>query len=474
MPGEDPPLLDAVGDRRDDRVGVLRGRTDRHAATAEVGALQPVAHGEHVVGELRGGAAEEVHGDDELEVREGLAQPLLAGHRHDRVAADHDERAQRVVLGVHVLGHQVGGDVAPRVAHRPDGRVEEPIRELVEPLGRRSRPQEPAARAREVAGDQVDHLQQPVDERALATHVPAGAHVRDRGGRGGEVAAVRRMSSADSPVTEATESASNGAMNSRRPSTLRACRAQHVVVPTAEPVDLGEQRGEQIGVGVGLDLQVVAEPHLDRADAARVHEGDVAAALADAADGFDRVGHRDRGEVAPARVAAEAQEVVGVVQVGRGEHRLDAEDRVHRRELVRQILRQPAEQAGRLHLPPERVDGRDARRRVRERVAPVAADRFGAVLATDLAQPLADVGERLVPRDLLELAPTGSDFGLTRRKRVVEPVGIVVHRAERRALVTREAARDRMVAVGMDGDDRAVARRSRPPTGRAVRRSGNG
>ena len=35
--------------------------------------------------------------------------------------------------------------------------------------------------------------------------------------------AVRRMSSASSPVTPATRAASNGATNSRRPSTLRAC-----------------------------------------------------------------------------------------------------------------------------------------------------------------------------------------------------------------------------------------------------------
>ena len=81
--------------------------------------------------------------------------------------------------------------------------------------------------------------------------------------------AVRRMSSGDKPVTEATESASNGAMNSRRPSTLRRVPAQQIVVPTVEPADLREQRGEQIGVGVGPDLQVIAESHLDRADTAR-------------------------------------------------------------------------------------------------------------------------------------------------------------------------------------------------------------
>ena len=91
-------------------------------------------------------------------------------------------------------------------------------------------------------------------------------------------AAVRRMSSGDKPVTEATASASNGAMNSRRSSTLTRAPAQQIVVPTVEPVDLREQRGEQIRVGVGLDLQVVAESHLDGADAARVHEGHVAAA----------------------------------------------------------------------------------------------------------------------------------------------------------------------------------------------------
>ena len=293
--------------------------------------------------------------------------------------------------------------------------------------------------------------------------------------------AVRRMSSGDKPVTAATESASNGAMNSRRPSTLRACAREQGVVPSAEPVDLGEQRREQVGVGVGLDLQVVAESHLDGADAPRVHEGDVAATRADAADRFDRVGHRHRGEVAPARVAAEAEEVVGVVQVGRREHRLDAEDRVHRRELVRQVLREPAEQAGRLHLPPERVDGRDARRRVRERVAPVAADRFGPVLAADLAQPLADVGERVVPGRPPRTRPAGSDFGLTRRSGWSRRLGSWCTAPNDVPLWQAKPPETGMVAVGMDGDDGAVAvglgdqraeRFTDPAVGRCERRAG--
>ena len=50
-----------------------------------------------------------------------------------------------------VVGEQVAGHVAPQVAHRPDGRVEEPLGELVEVLGGRLALEQAAARAPEVA-----------------------------------------------------------------------------------------------------------------------------------------------------------------------------------------------------------------------------------------------------------------------------------------------------------------------------------
>ena len=44
--------------------------------------------------------------------------------------------AQRVGRRVDVVGQEVRRDVAPHVAHRADGRVEEPLGQLVEALGR--------------------------------------------------------------------------------------------------------------------------------------------------------------------------------------------------------------------------------------------------------------------------------------------------------------------------------------------------
>ena len=48
------------------------------------------------------------------------------------------------------------------------------------------------------------------------------------------------------------------------------------------------------------------------------------------------------------------------------------------------------------------VDGRDAGRRVGQRVPPVGADRLGAVLLADGAEPLADLPDGVVPRHPLE------------------------------------------------------------------------
>ena len=288
--------------------------------------------------------------------------------------------------------------MSPHVAHRADRGVEERIGQLGRASAHRRRTEEPAARATQVARHQVEHLQQPVHRRALAAHVPAGPHVRDRGGRLGErpgrtpdVVGVEPGHAGHARRVERCDELAQ---------TLDVARvlAEDILVPSADAVDLVEHRGEEVEIGVGADLEEVAEPELHRPDAPRVHERDLATALADAADRLDRVRDRHRGQVTAARVGAETEEEVGVVQVGHGERGLGAEHRVHRRELVRQVLREAAEEPARLHLRPERVDGRDAGRRVRQRIAPVAADRLGAVTLTEIAEPRADVADARRPR----------------------------------------------------------------------------
>ena len=283
------------------------------------------------------------------------------------------------------------------------------------------------------------------------------------------------MASASSPVTPATDSASNG--RDERRAARRRCGRGGPGPSSSQPadaVDLGEQRGEEVEVGVGPDWQVVAEAELDRPDPAGVHERDAAATLPDAADGVDGVGHRHRGEVAAARVAAEAQEVVGVVEVRRREHGLGAEHGVHRRELVGEVLRSARRTAGSTASSP-RTPYTVAMPRggVGERVPPVATDGLGAVLAPGSPAGARRSRRSRRPRSPARTRPVGSVFGLARRSGWSRRLGSWCTSRERRALVAGEPARHGVVAVGVEGDAPwPRRRRSRRPAGTAARRCG--
>ena len=86
---------------------------------------------------------------------------------------------------------------------------------------------------------------------------------------------------------------------------------------------------------------------------------------------------------------------------------------------------------------------------MRERVADVAGDRADAVLLDHRRQQLGAPAERRVPTDLLPL-PVDLDH------RSADPVGVVVHGAEARALRADVALAPDVVAVAADAGDAAV------------------
>ena len=237
-------------DRVDDRVGVLRGRdgSRRHRSGSRRARASRSPGGRSRTAR-RSALRKRSMVTTQLELREGLAEAFLARDRHDRVAADDEQRAQRVAWAPATYSAQeVRRDVAPHVAHGADRGVEERLGEL----GRSARVGGLAGGARRRGDARLpvtrfsicSNQYTSVPWRPMFPPVPmcaiaVGARRRSRA----PYAGCRRASS---PVTPATESASNGATNSRRPSTLRRVLAQEVVVPSAEPVDLGEQRREEV------------------------------------------------------------------------------------------------------------------------------------------------------------------------------------------------------------------------------------
>ncbi len=151
------------------------------------------------------------------------------------------------------------------------------------------------------------------------------------------------------------------------------------------------------------------------------------------------------------RVRPDDEQQLGPLEVGdRQQERRSVEQRA-RREPVRDVLG-----GGRVVVPgAERVEEALDPERVRvaegARVAHVPADRLSPVLALDGAEPLADLVERGLPVDPL-VAPVR-----TAALRMQDPVGIVLDLGHRDPLRAREPPRQRMLLVGAELRDAAVA-----------------
>ena len=128
------------------------------------------------------------------------------------------------------------------------------------------------------------------------------------------------------------------------------------------------------------------------------------------------------------------------------------------------VLRHLVDGRGRVDvLRSQRLDERPDRERVgvvvRVRVADVHRHGVGAVLAHEGGQAPVDLGERLVPAHL-DMRAVAAHEG------AAETVGILVERAEGRALRADEPLRERIVRIAADARDVAVLHLELQPTRR--------
>ena len=267
-------------------------------------------------------------------------------------------------------------------------------------------------------------------------HAPRSAAASSR--------AMRRISPASIPHAPATASGVNS-----RTSVAQLVEAVEVLGERAgrlEPLldDRARHRGEQERVGAGLD-EVMLVRLLGGAGATRVHDHDLAAALADAAQPAAHVGRGEQAAVRDQRVRAQHDEVVAAVHVG-------DRDRQHRSEHQprRHLLRHLVDGRRRVEvLRPEHAQPRgpvDQRGQVvGVRVAEVDGHRVLPVLGDQRREPAVDLLERLVPARLHQLAVAAD-------QRRGQPVRILVELLDPVRLRADEAVAEHVVHVAADRD----------------------
>ena len=450
--GEDLPLGAPLAQGRDHGRGPLRVRhhLQRLVRGGEVAALEHVGGRQHVVGVRGGLVAVEVDADDQVEPLESGGQPP-ARHRVHGIAGGHEQRPDAVgVLGGDLVGERgdgegaghpvpasVGGAVLVEAAQPGQAREAQGVE-------RAARHQQPAA-AVEVAGEQVEPLHQPGADRAEGPHVDAGRAVErgpvGRGVRRGELAdgggrhPGHMLGALGGPRGagghEVVDAAGHGAGGGQVDADLAGHHVQH--------------RGQQVGVGAGTDRQVLADP-AGGLGAPGVDDHDAPAALLDRTQHPGGVGDLHHRHLADQRVGAQAEEHLDVGEVG---HRLHQRETVHLGgdvELGVDVDRVRGEDVGRAQRLDEARRHQGAGEGEEGRVALVHPDRARPVLVDQGPHPGADLAVRLFPGDRHQLAVDALERGL-------EPVLVVVQRAEAQALDAAVALRDGVLAVGADLDD---------------------
>ena len=227
-----------------------------HAEPAQVQVvpLEAIRRRQHEVGELAGRVAVEIDADEEFERLERLAHPRLAADREHRVAAHYEQAAQRRVGALDVVGHQVAGQGPTDAARASEGAVEEVLRRVASAAARRVRVEaariEVATAAIEVAGDEHEHLHEPVRKRALLTHVRARRHRRARALGLRELA--RELPNAGRIEADHRRDAFGREAANEAPQRIEArrVRVDHRAIDPTAGLDLAQHRGEQVDVAV--------------------------------------------------------------------------------------------------------------------------------------------------------------------------------------------------------------------------------
>ena len=390
--------------------------------------------------------------DHVLEAGQGAVETAAVGGRQHGVAGGRHERAD--LAGARRLdllrqhGHRVLPAELGQAAHAAAALVEVPA--LPDAGGERDEvdrgPREHrATRTVEVAGDDVQHVQQPRREAAELLHRDADAAVRDRGLARGEVAR-------DLPDDGGRDA--GGALDAL--GRERCDERAHVVEPVGERGQrtrphqpLGEQhvqqRQQEQRVRARADGHVQVRERR-RLRPPRIDDHEPPAARLELLQPALDAGRRHQAAVRGERVRAEDEEVAGAVDVRHGQEELvpeHRERRQHLRELVhgRRRVAAARAQAAQQHLPEDRravvVHGR---------VALVDGDRLATVRLLDRGQALRRLVERRLPGDLLPV-------GAAPAQRPAQPIRVLVQVLERHRLGADVAAAERIVVVAPDRED---------------------
>ena len=460
---EDLPLVARVRLGLEERRRVLRRVADREHVEDEVVV---------VVLERRGGRQDDVRvarrlvevavdRDHEVERLERPVELAAVRRREHRVAGDGHERADAPVAGRQdLLGERGDRELAAEL--RQSAHAAAAPRVVAALAGARGERHEVdrglrehgPALAVEVAGDDVEQVDEPLGRGAELLGRDPHAAVADPGARRGEVARERaRLVGRDTrdggdtlgrevlgepldllpPVGERFEAA-----RPREP--LLDDRVQH-----------GEQQED---VRAGPD-EVVVVGGSGRLGAPRVDDDDAAAPVADRLEPPADVGRGHQAPVRGERVRAQHEQEVGPVDVGDGQ-----QERVPVHEVAHDVVRQlvdrgrreatvGAEGAREEHAEDERAPV------VHRRVAGVEPHRVAPVLALDSREALGRLGERLVPRDLLPAvggAPHGAAQAVRVRVDVLERGRLRADVAAAEGVLFVAADRDDAVALDLDLD----------------------
>ena len=330
------PLGRHVGVGREHRGRVVGDVAHGEAEEGDVvvRALQRRGPGEDDVGVAGGLVDVDVDADHEVQPLERRGQAVAVRRAHRRVAGHGEQRAHLALARrLDLLGQARRRQLAEDLAQPAHAAVPAPEGGAAAAPGLaggvrradRGAREHRAARAVEVAGEDVEHVDEPARGRPEALRRGADPPV-DRG------AAARppaRAPCAGSPAPRSRTSRPRPRARTRRPARGRSsspatCAASGARVGQALVEQRVHEREEQQRVGARAD-EVVLVGLARGARAPRVDDDDLAAARADRAQAPAHVGRREQAAVGGQRVGAEDEQVVGAVDVGHGNRRPAAE-----------------------------------------------------------------------------------------------------------------------------------------------------
>jgi hypothetical protein len=409
--------------------------------------------GQDHVGVAGGLVQIDVHRDHEVELVEGVGEPLAVRCREHWVSADRDKAAHARVarLGLlDLLGHQAAGNLATDGGDLPGrGRVGshlEGLRRATGLVGALGGAREHhAAFSVEPAREHVDHVDEPARERAELLGAEADAPVP--GPPGGDE--LR-----DEPAGDMGVDAGGRRDRLRRVVPADLLDLLDAVGEVGQAAQLHQTLGEEhiadreqeVGVCPGLDEDVF-RGDLRGLGAARVDDHHLAALVLNGLQALLRVGGRHQAALGRQRVAPHADEVLGAVEVGDREvpgisdHPVERDvlgELVHGRGREAALGLQSAEQGRDVELAADVMPGG---------IADVVTVGVGAVGLADRAETIDAVGQGFFP---LELFPAAV-FAFA--DRLAQTLGILVDLLHRVGLGAEVAATSGVVFVTLDAND---------------------